>query len=317
MRHISLGEFEEVIELLVRKIAKKKTDPFKPGSLEYTGIFGVPRGGVPVAIALSHAIGIPLVESSEADLEYGPGCSKSILVVDDLVDSGATRLKYKDQDFAVLCIKNTTPKEAIPTYFVTEENEWIEFFWEVNEAPATDAVTRLIEYIGEDPSREGLIETPSRVIKAYDFMFSGYKQNPKDIIKTFASDGYDQIVLLKNIEIYSMCEHHILPFWGQAHVAYIPKDRVIGISKLARLVDLFSRRLQIQERIGEQVTSTLMDLMQPVGAACVIEASHLCMRMRGVEKQNSVMTTSSLKGVFLEDSEKGRASREELMGLIK
>jgi len=175
----------------------------------------------------------------------------------------------------------------------------------------------LLEAVGEDPKREGLLNTPKRVAKSYGFLLSGYDQKPEDLFTTFESDGYDQIVLLKDIEVYSLCEHHILPFFGKAHVAYIPGKRIVGISKLARLVDMFAKRLQIQERLGDQVTSALMENLNPVGAACIIEAAHFCMRMRGVQKQNSTMVTSSLKGVFLNDNDGGRAARKELMDLIK
>jgi len=180
-----------------------------------------------------------------------------------------------------------------------------------------DAVIELIKTIGEDPNREGLLETPKRMMKSYETLFSGYKQKPEDIIKTFDADGYSQLVLLKNIEIYSMCEHHILPFFGKAHIAYIPDKKVIGISKLARIADMFARRLQIQERLTDNITSTIMKYLNPLGAVCVIEAQHLCMRMRGVGKQNSIMTTSSLKGVFLEDNTSGYSARDEFMRLIK
>ena len=176
----------------------------------------------------------------------------------------------------------------------------------------------LLGEIGEDRERQGLKETPTRVRKAYlNELFIGYSQNPADVFKTFDSETYDQMVLLKDIEFYSTCEHHMLPFFGKAHIAYIPDKKIIGISKLARLLEVFSRRLQIQERIGEQVTSALMEYLQPIGAACIIEAAHLCMRMRGIGKQNSVMVTSSLKGNFLQKSGSGYAAREELMRLIK
>jgi GTP cyclohydrolase I len=146
-------------------------------------------------------------------------------------------------------------------------------------------------------------------------IYQGYDQNPRDILTTFSANGHDQIILLKNIEIYSMCEHHMLPFFGKAHIAYLPnpKGKIVGISKLARLLDIYARRLQIQERVGEQVTSALMEYLKPQGAACIIEATHMCMRMRGVEKQNSIMTTSSMKGIFLEDI----AAKNELINLIR
>lgn len=175
-------------------------------------------------------------------------------------------------------------------------------------------IVNQIQFIGEDPDREGLLGTPDRVVKMWrNEIFSGYDKSVKELLTTFESAGYDQIILLKNIEFYSMCEHHMLPFYGKAHVAYIPNDRIIGISKLARLVDMYARRLQIQERIGQQVTDALMLHLNAKGAACIIEATHMCMRMRGVAKQESIMSTSSLQGAFFTSA----GARIELMGLIK
>ena len=177
-----------------------------------------------------------------------------------------------------------------------------------------DAVRFILIAIGEDPdNREGLIETPNRVAKSFNELFAGYKMNPALVLKDFDADGCDQMVLLKDIEIYSTCEHHMLPFFGKAHIAYIPDERVVGISKLARIMDIFARRMQIQERIGEQITSALMEHLQPKGAACVIEAQHFCMKARGVGKQHSIMVTSSLKGCFLNEPE----TRAEFFQLIK
>jgi len=170
-----------------------------------------------------------------------------------------------------------------------------------------------LTYIGENIDREGLLDTPKRVIKSWEEIYSGYGRDPKDIMTTFTSEGYDQIILLKDIELYSMCEHHMLPFFGKAHVAYIPDKKIVGISKLARLVDIYARRLQIQERIGEQVTQALEDYLKPKGVACIIEAVHMCMRMRGVSKQESTMCTSSMKGAFFTSA----GARIELMSLIK
>lgn len=174
-------------------------------------------------------------------------------------------------------------------------------------------IAEMIDYIGDKPHRKGLEETPERVLRSYDELFSGYKQDIKSLFTVFDADGYDQIIICKNIEFYSMCEHHILPFIGKAHVAYIPEEKIIGLSKLARLVDAFSRRLQIQERIGEQVTEAIETYLKPLGSACIIEAEHFCMRMRGVNKQNSTMVTSSMKGVFMDKP----AARAELMSLLK
>lgn len=173
-------------------------------------------------------------------------------------------------------------------------------------------IEQVLWEIGENPEREGLVDTPKRVVKSWKELYAGYNQDPKSILTTFQADTYDQMVVLTDIEMYSTCEHHMLPFFGKAHVAYVPNDQVIGISKLARLVDIFARRLQIQERIGEQVTQALIEHLSPKGAACVIEAKHLCMCARGVEKQHSVMRTSSLKGCFLTDGD----VRTEFMSLI-
>ncbi len=180
-----------------------------------------------------------------------------------------------------------------------------------------DLVRKLLEIIGEDPKREGLLDTPKRVVNSWNEIFGGYKIKPESILTTFDSGGYTELVLLKDIEFYSTCEHHLLSFSGKAHVGYIANQKIIGISKLARLLDIFARRLQIQERIGQQVTECLDKFLEPLGSACIIEAQHLCMRCRGVEKQNSTMITSSLTGRFLEDSDMGRAARAELLSLIK
>ena len=179
---------------------------------------------------------------------------------------------------------------------------------------AEDAVKTLLGYIENDPSREGLEDTPSRVINSWDEIFSGYHQSPEQVLSsTFNGEGYDGIVLLKNIEFHSTCEHHLQPFTGSAHVAYIPTERIVGISKLARIVDLHSRRLQNQERITKNVADDLEEHLSPLGCAVIIEASHGCMQCRGVKKQNATMTTSSMRGVFFDKSE----ARSELMRLIK
>jgi len=177
---------------------------------------------------------------------------------------------------------------------------------------AMQDVKNLIQYIGDDPNREGLQETPKRVILSYDHLFSGYGQRVEDVLKVFEDDNSEQMILLKDIEFYSTCEHHMLPFFGKAHIAYIPKGKVVGISKLARILEIFSRRLQIQERLAQNITSALMEHLDPLGAACLLEAQHSCMTSRGVQKQNSVMVTSSLEGVFREHKVKS-----EFFSLVK
>ena len=180
-----------------------------------------------------------------------------------------------------------------------------------------ESMDDILESLGEDTNREGLVDTPSRVARAYGTLFAGYGMNVKEQFTSFSSDGCDELVLLKDIEFYSTCEHHMLPFFGKAHIAYLPGKKVIGVSKLARILDIYSRRMQIQERIGQQVVTALMENLDCKAAACVIEAQHFCMMARGVQKQNSVMVTSALTGVFKEQSQGGLAARAELMSLIK
>ena len=185
----------------------------------------------------------------------------------------------------------------------------------VNPEYAKKLISDQLQIIGEDIKREGLVQTPNRVVKSWNEIYSGYEKKAADVLTTFSADGHDQMVVLKNIELYSMCEHHMLPFFGKAHVGYLPdpNGKIVGISKLARLVDIYARRLQIQERIGEQVVDDLMKYLQPLGAICVIEATHMCMRMRGVGKQNSTMVTSAVRGLFREEA----SVRNEFFSLIK
>ena len=181
---------------------------------------------------------------------------------------------------------------------------------------AIAAVAEIIKYLGENAAREGLKDTPRRVVESWDRIYGGYNQRIEDILTFFEEDNvipHGQIILLKDIEFFSTCEHHLLPFVGKAHVAYIPQSKVVGISKLARMVEMFSRRLQIQERIGNEVTQVLMDNLNCEAAACIIESKHFCMTCRGVEKQNSVMVTSSLRGSFMNDPQ----TRNELLNLIR
>jgi GTP cyclohydrolase I len=171
----------------------------------------------------------------------------------------------------------------------------------------------LLESVGEDPARQGLLKTPSRAARAFDFLTAGYRQSLEALVNEAIFDSEaSEIVLVKDIELYSMCEHHLLPFLGKAHVAYIPNGKVIGLSKVARIVDMFARRLQIQENLTIQIADAIMKTLHPTGVAVVIEAKHLCMMMRGVEKQNSIMKTSCLLGSFKED---GR-TRSEFLALL-
>ena len=170
----------------------------------------------------------------------------------------------------------------------------------------------ILKDLGEDPKREGLLKTPERVSKAMQFLTHGYDINPSEIIKSaMFNEDYSQMVLVKNIELYSMCEHHMLPFMGKAHIAYIPNGKIVGLSKIPRVVDAFSRRLQVQERLTDQIKACIQDTMNPLGVAVVIEAKHMCMQMRGIQKQNSVTTTSAFTGAFEKDS-----TRREFINLL-
>jgi GTP cyclohydrolase I len=172
---------------------------------------------------------------------------------------------------------------------------------------------RVLELLGEDPDREGLLKTPVRVAKAMHFLTAGYTMNPEQILRSaMFKEEYKQMVLVKDIDIYSMCEHHMLPFFGKAHVAYIPNGYITGLSKIARVVEAFSRRLQVQERLTTQIRNCIHETLQPLGVAVVIEAQHMCMQIRGVQKQNSVTTTSAFTGIFLEEMN----TRAEYMHLI-
>ena len=179
---------------------------------------------------------------------------------------------------------------------------------------AKNAIKTLLEYIEGDSQREGLLDTPERVIKSFEEIYAGYAMDSKEgLSSTFNGEGYDGIVLLRDIEFHSTCEHHLQPFKGRAHVAYIPTERIVGISKLARIVELHARRLQNQERITKGVADDLEQELDPLGAAVIIEAAHGCMQCRGVSKQNAIMTTSAMRGVFFDKSE----ARSELMQLIR
>jgi len=175
-------------------------------------------------------------------------------------------------------------------------------------------IKSVLSEIGENPEREGLLKTPERVAKSMKFLTDGYKQDPAKIIQSaMFSEEYSQMVLVKDIELYSLCEHHMLPFFGKAHVAYIPNGHIVGLSKVPRIVDVFARRLQVQERLTDEIKDCIQETLNPKGVAVVIEAQHLCMQMRGVQKQHSSTTTSAFSGIFMSDEK----TRAEFINLIK
>ncbi|MFQ5788593.1 MAG: GTP cyclohydrolase I FolE, partial [Thermodesulfobacteriota bacterium] len=223
-----------------KELAKKIT------TNSYTGVYGIPNGGILPAYIIAEELDIPLIDK----LEDGA------LVVDDLIDSGKTinSLNGKGIDVAVLYRK---PHSPTTKYHLKEIDEWIDLPHEgVGEKAVEHNIIRLLEYIGEDPNREGLKKTPERVVRSYKEIYGGYKKDPKEILTVFQGENYDQMIMLKEIEFFSTCEHHMLPFFGKAHVAYVPQEKdgkVVGISKLARMVEIYSRRLQNQERLTKQI----------------------------------------------------------------
>lgn len=174
-------------------------------------------------------------------------------------------------------------------------------------------IKEILDYIGDDSEREGLLETPDRVLKSYDHLFSGYKKNPADVFKMFEDGNCDEMVILKDIKFYSTCEHHFIPFFGKISIGYVPNGKVIGVSKLARLVEVYARRLQVQERLVGQIADDIMKYLEPKGCMVVAEAKHLCMVARGVEKQNSVMITNAVRGNFKNEL----IVRDEFLKMIK
>jgi GTP cyclohydrolase I len=264
-------------------------------------IYPIPRAGVFAALMVQSAASLQkkfvhLVDTPQEATAY----------VDDIIDSGNTRLR-------------TCRVHGEKPFFALYEKVspgWVHFPWDnaMGDTGPEENVRRLLQYIGDDPTREGLAETPARVVRSYAELFSGYSVDPGSVIKTFKEDSCDEMVVVKDVEFYSTCEHHMLPFFGKAHIAYIPNGRVVGVSKLVRLLEVFARRLQIQERLCEQVTAALDTSLQPKGSACVLEAKHLCMTGRGVGKQHSVMVTSSLTGVFKDSSSQ---ARQEFLSMVR
>jgi GTP cyclohydrolase I len=266
---------------------------------EKLNIYPVPRGGVPVAYHL-------LQHFTKARIVQDP--NDADVIVDDLIDSGATANKYidlyPDTPFLTLLDKRHQYKQA-----------WIVFPWEHSEAQsAEDIPRRLLQYIGEDPARGGLQETPQRYLNAWKHWTSGYTCHPSDVLKVFedGAEKCDEMVLVRDIPVYSQCEHHLAPFFGVAHIAYIPNGKIVGLSKLSRLADIFARRLQVQERLTNQVADALNEYLDPLGVGVVIKCRHLCMESRGICQQGHSTITSAMRGAFREQD----ATRAEFMGLV-
>lgn len=264
---------------------------------------GVPRGGIPAMLLVASAM-----QSMDISYNIVDDYDDATVIIDDVVDSGETRARVlganPDAYFYPLVNKQ---EEGI--------EEWVVFPWDKSDADgAGDIPRRLIEYIGEDPKREGLVETPERFLRAWEHWTRGYEQNADDVLKTFddGAEDYDEMILLQGHPVWSMCEHHMAPFFGYAHVAYIPDGKIVGLSKLSRIVEVFARRLQVQERLTVQVADALTDNLHPDGVGVVLRCRHSCMESRGIQRDGMFTTTSAMRGSFMHDEQ----TRSEFFDLV-
>lgn len=244
-------------------------------------VYGVPQGGAPIALMVAQELNLPIVEEPEAG---------RTLIVDDLVDSGTTLEKYRLKGFYVDAAfrKPHSPQELAP--LAHEVDGWLAFPWERDDGNPTDSVVRILQHIGEDPSREGLLDTPKRVIKAFKEMTEGYSLDAATVLGTTFDEPQDEMIVVTGIPFSSLCEHHMLPFTGTATVGYVPSDRIVGLSKIARLVEMYARRLQVQERLTLQVAEAIEQHLDAEGVGVIISGKHSCMSLRGVRKEASMVT---------------------------
>lgn len=268
-------------------------------------VYAVPRGGIPAALAMRVHRHFDMV-SSPSLADY---------IVDDLIDSGETMKRI----FAETGGRLRWPENAVVLLDKRDEqwlDKWVVFPWEGDaDGSIEDNVRRLLQFVGEDPTRGGLLETPHRAAKAWTHWCSGYDKDPAEVLKVFedGAENYDEMVAVVDIPFYSKCEHHMADIFGTATIAYVPNGKIVGLSKLNRLLDVFARRLQVQERLTAQVADALMEHLQPKGAGVVIKARHMCMESRGVCQQGHHTVTSALRGVFKEQP----AARAEFLALTK
>lgn len=273
-------------------------------------VYAVPRGGIPAAYAIGRHAPFDLV-NDPADADY---------IVDDLIDSGATMARMLTAAGRQPSGRKFMKPQPVPVALLDKRTDrwkgvWVVFPWEGDSVGSfEDNILRTLQFIGEDSAREGLAETPARVAKAWQFWCKGYNEDPADILKTFedGSEKVDEMVMVRDIPFYTHCEHHMAPFFGRATVAYIPDGRIVGLSKINRLVDCFARRLQVQERLTTQVADALMEHLKPKGVGVIMTARHMCMESRGVCQQGHSTVTSALRGVMSDGT-----VRQEFLHLAK
>ncbi len=299
----------EQVEELGEKCWDRLEKKIAPERLKTIAIYGVPTGGGVVGLVMQK---LGLKRKYEPKIAHIDEIDSNTLIIDDLVDSGRTMSEWVENGYTCEALFR---KPHSPGHFkdLPVIDGWVHFPWEHDQEP-TDSVVRLLEFCGEDCSRDGLLKTPDRVLRWYAEMTTGYNQDPAEILKTQFEAEYDEMILLSDIEFTSLCEHHLLPFTGKAHIGYVPKigGKVVGISKLARIVECFGKRFQIQERMTRQIGEAIQENLDPQGVGVILKASHHCMGCRGVKKPGAQMTTSCVLGIFKQDEK----ARSEFLNLI-
>lgn len=293
---------QKTVESMVNELVSRENLIQFAGRLGEVRIYGVPRGGIPIAYMLQERL-------IKARVIFDPIFAD--VIVDDIHDSGATKARYANfnKPFFAAFDKQRDMRW---------KDQWLVMPWEMGEqddTSANDIVTRLFQFIGEDPKREGLQETPTRFLNAWKEWASGYGVDPAEVLKSFedGANGYDEMVIVHNVPVVSKCEHHLADIIGHAHVGYIPNGKIVGLSKLARLVEIYSRRLQVQERLTVQIADAIVQHLDPKGVGVVIRASHGCMSTRGVKVHGNATTTSAMRGALFDK----REARSEFLHLCK